>query len=136
MYYPSTGYMPNRYQMPPQPQLMQQQFPQMMQQVCGLKGRIVSSLDEVKAITIDMDGSETYFPHPASNSIYTKAIDNNGNPVIKRYVLEENTLPKPDPLKEELDKLSKRIEEIDNLHRRVEELEGILNDLTGGGDKT
>lgn len=140
-YYPNTGYTPNRYQMAqPPPQMVQQQFPQMMPQACGLKGRMVSSLDEVRAITVDMDGSETYFPHPASNSIYTKCIDMNGNAVIRHYVLEENAPPKVDPMKEELDTLSKKVEgfkdyseDFKNLSDRVEELERMLNDLTGGG---
>lgn len=132
-----------RYQMPvQQPQMMQQQFPQMPMQNYGLKGRLVSSLDEVRASTIDMDGSETYFPHPASNSIYTKSIDNNGNAIIKHYILEEDAIPKIDPMKEELDNLSKKVnsmgdftkwsEDLVNLNNRVEELEKMLNDLTGG----
>ena len=123
--------MPNRYampqqqqmqQMPPQ-QMMQQQFQQMPQQpMMGLKGRLVSSLDEVKASVVDMDGSETYFPHPASNSIFTKCIDMQGNSVIKHYVLEDVKDSKLDPVKEELDKLNKR----------VNDLEEMLNSLTGG----
>ena len=61
MYYPNNGYMQNRYgipqqqmQMQPQQQMMQQQFQQMpQQQMMGLKGRLVSSLDEVKASVVD-----------------------------------------------------------------------------------
>lgn len=128
MYNQYTGYMPNRYampsqqQMPPQ-QMMQQQFQQMPQQsMMWLKGRLVSSLDEVKASVVDMDGSDTYFPHPASNSIYTKCIDMQGNSVIKHYVLEDVKDSKLDPVKEELDKLNKR----------VNDLEDMLNSLTGG----
>ena len=67
-----------------------------------------------------MDGSETYFPHPASNSIYTKCIDMQGNSVIKHYVLEDVKDSKLDPVKEELDKLN----------IRVTDLEAMLNDLT------
>lgn len=131
MYNQYTGYMPNRYAMPPQQQIqqmppqqmMQQQFQQMPQQpMMGLKGRLVSSLDEVKASVVDMDGSETYFPHPASNSIFTKCIDMQGNSVIKHYVLEDVKDSKLDPVKEELDKLNKR----------VNDLEEMLNSLTGG----
>lgn len=131
LYNQYTGYMPNRYAMPPQQQMqqmppqqmMQQQFQQMPQQpMMGLKGRLVSSLDEVKASVVDMDGSETYFPHPASNSIFTKCIDMQGNSVIKHYVLEDVKDSKLDPVKEELDKLNKR----------VNDLEEMLNSLTGG----
>lgn len=132
MYNQYTGYMPNRYQMPQQQQMqmmpqqaMQQQFQQMpQQQMMGLKGRFVSSLDEVKASVVDMDGSETYFPHPASNSIYTKCIDMQGNSVIKHYILDDVKDSKLDPVNEELDKLKKR----------VSDLEEMLNSLTGGGE--
>lgn len=128
------NYMTNRWQqgnqMPmPQPmmqqqqQMIQQQFPQMpQQQMLGLKGRLVSSLDEVKAMPVDMDGSETYFPHPASNSIFTKSIDMNGNQVIRRYVLAT------DSNKEEQDVLVA-------LDKRVKELEDILNELNGGSNE-
>lgn len=127
------NYMTNRWQqgnqMPmPQPmmqqqqQMIQQQFPQMpQQQMLGLKGRLVSSLDEVKAMPVDMDGSETYFPHPASNSIFTKSIDMNGNQVIRKYVLAT------DNNKEEQDVLGA-------LDKRVKRLEDILNELNGGSN--
>ena len=84
----------------------------------GLKGRLVSSIEEVKATPVDMDGSETYFPHPASNSIFTKSIDMNGNQVIHRYVLSD-------------DKGEKEIN-INDLASRVKSLEELLEGLTGG----
>ena len=84
----------------------------------GLKGRLVSSIEEVKATPVDMDGSETYFPHPASNSIFTKSIDMNGNQVIHRYVLAD-------------DKGEKEIN-INDLASRVKSLEELLESLTGG----
>ena len=130
MYNQYPNYMQNRYAVPQQQiqmqmpqQAMQQQFQQMPQQpMMYLKGRLVSSLDEVKASVVDMDGSETYFPHPASNSIYTKCIDMQGNSVIKHYVLEDVKDSKLDPVNEELSKLKKR----------VSDLEDMLNSLTGG----
>jgi len=127
LYNQYPNYMQNRYAMPQQQmmpqQAMQQQFQQMPQQpMMCLKGRLVSSLDEVKASVVDMDGSETYFPHPASNSIFTKCIDMQGNSVIKHYVLENVQDSKLDPVNEELSKLKKR----------VSDLEDMLNSLTGG----
>ena len=123
--------MPNRWQMPnpmQQQQMMQQQFPQMPQQQLGLKGRLVSSIEEVKAIPVDMDGSETYFPHPASNSIFTKSIGMDGNQVIRRYALvQDNTA-----VQDSSEVMQKTI---DDLKARVDYLEGILNDLTGGEKK-
>lgn len=103
-----------------QQQMMQQQFQQVpQQQVFGLKGRLVSSLDEVKATPVDMDGSETYFPHPASNSIFTKSIDMNGNPVIRRYTLD-------------MDNGGGQDINISDLCKRVKSLEDMLESLTGG----
>jgi hypothetical protein len=37
-----------------------------------LKGRPVSSLEEVRALSIDFDGSIFYFPDVANKCIYTK----------------------------------------------------------------
>ena len=134
MYY--NNYMTNKWQQPmqnqmaipqqmmqQQQQLMQQQFSQMpQQQMLGLKGRLVSSIDEVKAAPIDMDGSETYFPHPASNSIFTKAIDMNGNPVIRKYILDTG-------------EGTKEIN-VNDLEKRVKSLEEMLEGLTGGAKET
>lgn len=88
----------------------------------GLKGRLVSSIDEVKAAPVDMDGSETYFPHPASNSIFTKSIDMNGNPVIRKYTLDSS-----DGNKEV---------SVNDLEKRVKSLEDMLEGLTGGAKET
>lgn len=129
MYY--NNYMANRWQMPQQQQqmampqqmlqqqLMQQQFPQMQQQqMLGLKGKVVSSIEEVKATSVDMDGSETYFPYPAGNSIYTKSIDMNGNQLIRRYVLSEDN--------------GGQEVNVSELAKRVKSLEEMLDSLTGG----
>ncbi len=102
-----------------QQQLMQQQFQQVpQQQTQWLKGRIVSSLDEVRAIPVDMDGSETYFPCPAENGIFTKSIDMNGNQIIHKYILD-----KPN---------NKNDITMTNLDKRVKYLEEMLEGLTGG----
>ena len=55
-----------------QPQ-MQSVMPQ-----AGLKGRPVSSIEEVKAAQIDFDGSLFIFPDIANKKIYTKQINLNG----------------------------------------------------------
>ena len=124
--------MPNRWQqplqqqmavpqqtIPQQQQMLQQQFsPATPQQIVGLKGRIVSSIEEVKATPVDMDGSETYFPHPASNSIFTKSIDMSGNQVIRRYVLDKEN--------------GNQEINVNDLANRVKSLEEMLESLTGG----
>ena len=40
-----------------------------------LKGRPVSSIEEVRAASIDFDGSVFYFPDIANKRIYTKQIN-------------------------------------------------------------
>lgn len=55
----------------------------------GLKGRPVSSLDEVRATPIDFDGSIFYFPSLANDKIYTKQINVDGSSSLKLYELKE-----------------------------------------------
>jgi hypothetical protein len=55
----------------------------------GLKGHPVSSFDEVRAISIDFDGSVFYFPDLANKRIYTKQINLDGTPLYKMYELTE-----------------------------------------------
>jgi len=50
-------------------------YPQVQTQrpmVPSLKGRPVSSLDEVRAMSVDFDGSMFFFPDLANKRIYTK----------------------------------------------------------------
>lgn len=76
---PQTNYS-NYYQQ----QLMRNVIPQQ-----GLKGRPVSSLDEVRATAVDFDGSISYFPSLANDTIYTKQINLDGTSSIKIYELVE-----------------------------------------------
>lgn len=71
---------------PQQPQVMR--MPQ-QPQVIGLKGRPVSSLEEVRAIPVDFDGSIFYFPSLANDKIYTKQINLDGTSSLKVYELKE-----------------------------------------------
>ena len=54
-----------------------------------LKGRPVSSVDEVRAIAVDFDGSISYFPDLANNRIYTKQINVDGTSTMLMYELKE-----------------------------------------------
>lgn len=73
--YPNYNYYPPR----------QQQNPQSQQIPPFLKGRPVSSLEEVRAIPIDFDGSVFYFPDIANRRIYTKQINLDGTASINMY---------------------------------------------------
>ena len=54
----------------------------------GLKGRPVSSLDEVRATSVDFDGSISFFPDLANKRIYTKQINLDGTAAINMYELK------------------------------------------------
>lgn len=58
-------------------------------QSLGLKGRPVSSLDEVRATSIDFDGSIFYFPDLSNQKIYTKQINMDGTATLRVYELSE-----------------------------------------------
>lgn len=52
-----------------------------------LKGRPVTSIEEVRAAPIDFDGSVFYFPDMTNNRIYTKQINMDGTASFKVYEL-------------------------------------------------
>ena len=70
-------------------QSMQQQIqPQMygnMPMPSGLKGRLVTGMEEARAAQIDLDGSVFVFPSLSENKIYTKTIGLNGMPIFEVY---------------------------------------------------
>jgi hypothetical protein len=49
----------------------------------------VSSLEEVRALAIDFDGSIFYFPDMANKCIYTKQINIDGTATLSKYELKE-----------------------------------------------
>jgi len=66
-------------------------YPQVQQsrpQMAGLRGRPVSSLDEVRATSVDFDGSISFFPDLANKRIYTKQINLDGTAAISMYELK------------------------------------------------
>ena len=80
-YYPSNSYAtPQKPLVPLQP---------------TLRGRPVSSIDEVRAIAVDFDGSIFYFPDMANHRIYTKQINVDGTSTTLMYELKE--LPAEQP---------------------------------------
>ena len=80
-------FQPNAYYYPNQPQqtYAPRQVPYEMPQQNLLKGRFVSSIDEVRAAQVDFDGSIFIFPDMANKKIYTKQIDLNGNVKLEEY---------------------------------------------------
>lgn len=62
-----------------------------------LKGRPVSSIDEVRAAQIDFDGSIYFFPDLANRKIYTKQITIDGTASINVYSIDESSVPQSEP---------------------------------------
>lgn len=65
--------------------------------VPSLKGRPVSSIDEVRATSIDFDGSVFYFPDLANKKIYTKQLNMDGTVSLLMYSLTEIPVNSPTP---------------------------------------
>ena len=63
----------------------------------GLKGRLVSSLEEARATSIDFDGSIFYFPDLANKRIYTKQINMDGTATLNIYELKETPIMNENP---------------------------------------
>ena len=86
----------------------------MQSQQTALKGRPVSSLEEVRATGIDFDGSVFYFPDIANKRIYTKQIGMDGTAILNMY--EQKPLPQEAPAgtyitREELDRALRELKE-------------------------
>ena len=92
---------PNSYNYYPQSQnpYLNRYMPinQYTQQLQGLKGRPVSSLEEVRATGIDFDGSVFYFPDLANRRIYTKQINLDGTASLNMYELKATPPPTAQP---------------------------------------
>jgi hypothetical protein len=86
---------PNYYYQQPQLRNLDYLQPQQQFQANGynLKGRPVSSIDEVRAAQIDFDGSLFVFPDIANKCIYTKQISATGSAVLNKYNLQEEAQP-------------------------------------------
>ena len=83
-YYPQQNQVTQQQSMYQQVPVYRQGPPQ-----TGLKGRLVSSLEEARATSIDFDGSVFYFPDLANKRIYTKQINIDGTATLCMYELRE-----------------------------------------------
>ena len=69
------------------PNQQQPRYQMPIQQVIGLKGRPVASIEEARAATVDFDGSIFFFPDLANKKIYTKQINVDGTMSLNVYDL-------------------------------------------------
>lgn len=79
--------------MPPQYSMQRQTYVEQPQ--IGIKGRPVASIDEVRATSIDFDGSIFYFPDLANKCIYTKQINLDGTSTLNVYELKNVPVETP-----------------------------------------
>ena len=61
----------------------------------NLKGRPVASFEEVRAASVDFDGSIFYFPDVANKCIYTKQINMDGTATLNMYEFKELPVAAP-----------------------------------------
>lgn len=90
-YYPQQTQVTQQQPIYQMPSYLRQAPPQ-----AGLKGRLVTSLEEARATSIDFDGSVFYFPDLANRRIYTKQINMDGTATLCVYELREIPIEKND----------------------------------------
>lgn len=85
-----------------------------------IRGRVVTSIDEVKGAIIDLDGGVHVFTDFGNHKIYTKQINLDGTATINTYILE-NPGRNPSPVyQEDLDRVVKSLtEEINDLRNKI-----------------
>ena len=89
-YYPQQ--IPNQQVPQQQPQYQVPNYLRQAPPQVTLKGRLVSSLEEARATSIDFDGSVFYFPDLANKRIYTKQINIDGTASLYVYELRETPI--------------------------------------------
>lgn len=144
------NYFPNYnqfYNQPTQPQMprlqpMEQPYPQFTQpqfkQSMTIQGKIVESVEVVKAMDIPLDGSVSYFPLADGSAIVTKQLQQDGSSKTSVYKLTTETdheqLPKYITI-EELDEAIKKIDnapikdELKTIRRQIKDIMNDVEDL-------
>ena len=94
--YSNYNYSPQQTQVSQQQPVYQMPAYRQAPPQVGLKGRLVTSLEEARATSIDFDGSVFYFPDLANKRIYTKQINIDGTASLYVYELREMPVQKED----------------------------------------
>ena len=140
MYNNQFGYNPylqplnNNFNQPLQnPTLNSQSFANTKQ---TLNGKVVDSIDVVKATDIPLDGSTSYFPLVDNSAIVTKQLLQDGTTKVTIYKpIEEKETPKVEyATMEDLKKSIKDIDlsEIDDLKDEIKELKSEIKKIKKG----
>ena len=116
-----------RYSQPIEPQPI-------MPKLMGLNGKVVDSIDTVKGMDINLDGSVSYFPLADGTKIITKQLNMDGSSKMVVYEqVKENIKEVKYITSDELDKAIKKIDlsdikdEIDNLKKQIKKLKDSDN---------
>lgn len=116
------------FQQQMQPQNSNNMFSQYSQtnimQTPSLQGRYVGGIDEVKALTANLDGSVTYYPQTDRRMIYSKYIDQDGATHTDTYVLQnsQNVNQSEMATQQDIIELNNKIQIL------TEKLEGFINE--------
>lgn len=70
--------------------MQQQPYGQVMPQSSSLQGKIVDSIEVVRATDVDMTGAVTYFPQSDGQAIYTKQLQPDGRSKVETYIRVED----------------------------------------------
>lgn len=121
--YPQYGYQPMQMERLSQLQQFQQNLQQpQMQGNFATMGKIVESIDIVKATDIPMDGNMYYFPKADGTEIYAKQWGVNGQTRILTFKPFENDKASNSSIGEEKTKLGSIEEFTDVLETKLNEL--------------
>lgn len=127
-------------QMMYQQRLQQMQAPYQQQQYGlppqGLKGRIVTGMEEARAAQIDLDGTPHYFDCPSESTIYKKSIGLDGMPIFEEY---KRVIPQAQPKESDIiAALQSRIEilerKLEGVYMNVQSNAIHANDAVGQSD--
>lgn len=122
MYNPMDPYI-NRLNQMQQQYNQQQMYTQQNQAMPTLQGKVVDSIDVVKATDVDMSGNVTFYPKADLTEIYTKQLQMDGTSRILTYKISQPEAEKTESTQvvtlEMLDGL------IDNLKQ------DLLNEISG-----
>lgn len=124
----------NRYQ--PMEMSMTQQNPVQTQinRSNGLSGKLVDSIDVVKAMDISLDGSINYFPLTDNSAIVTKQLQTDGTCKIVVYKPVDNkTTEVKYATQEDVDKAIKKID-LSNIKDEIDALKKQIKKLKSGDD--
>ena len=131
-YYPQQKFQ-NIEQPNQQPMMTTYQPPIQLTKPSGLLGKVVDSIDVVKASEIPMDGSTSYYPLSDGSCIVTKQLQNDGTSKMVVYKPEkeekknEQTFVTFEQLQEEISKLD--FADIEDLRDELKEIKKQLKTM-------